>query len=70
MFALVYLDLALVDLSGVGGGLPRPAEVVQVKSRFGEVHLRYCAIYYRVMIWRKAILAEYIFEDILTFEIF
>ena len=34
-FASVYLDLALVDLSRVGGGLPRatPAEVAQVKSR-------------------------------------
>ena len=33
--SMLYLDLALVDLSGVGGGLPRatPAEVVQVKSR-------------------------------------
>ena len=53
--------MALVDLSGVGGGLPRatPAEVVQVKfksnnltwttsARVGEVHLRYCAIYIRV----------------------
>ena len=37
-FASVYLDLALVDLSRVGGGLPRatPAEVAQVKSRSNE----------------------------------
>ena len=53
--------MALVDLSGVGGGLPRatPAEVVQVKlksneakptsARVGEVHLRYCAIYIKVL---------------------
>ena len=34
-FASLYLDLTLVDLSGVGSVLPRatPAEVVQVKSR-------------------------------------
>ena len=34
-FASLYLDLALVDLSEVGGGLPRatPAEVAQVKLR-------------------------------------
>ena len=33
--ASLYLDLALVDLSGVGGGLSRatPAEVVQVKLK-------------------------------------
>ena len=56
-FASLYLDLAFVDLSGVGGGPPRatPAEVVQVNlkdfnltsttsARVGEVHLRYCAI--------------------------
>ena len=39
-FASLYLDLALVDLSGVGGGLPRatPAEVL----------LRYCPTYINV----------------------
>ena len=60
-FASLYLDLAFVDLSGVGGGPPRatPAEVVQVNlkdfnltsttsARVGEVHLRYCAIYIKV----------------------
>ena len=57
-FASLYLDLAFVDLSGVGGGPPRatPAEVVQVNlkdfnltsttsARVGEVHLGYCVIY-------------------------
>ena len=42
-FASLYLDLALVDLSGVGGGLPRatPAEVVQVKSRSNSASPRW-----------------------------
>ena len=42
-FASVYLDLALVDLSGVGGGLPRatPAEVAQVKFRSNSASPRW-----------------------------
>ena len=42
-FASLYLDLALVDLSGVGSGLPRatPAEVVQVKSRSNSASPRW-----------------------------
>ena len=66
-FASLYLDLAFVDLSGVGGGPPRatPAEVVQVNlkdfnltsttsARVGEVHgLRYCAIYIRILSVRR-----------------
>ena len=62
-FASLYLDLALVDLSGVGGGLPRATSISgrsgQVASldldltwttwaRVGEVHLRYCATYINV----------------------
>ena len=42
-FASLYLDLALVDLSGVGGGLPRatPAEVVQVKLKSNSASPRW-----------------------------
>ena len=42
-FASLYLDLALVDLSGVGGGLPRatPAEVAQVKFRSNSASPRW-----------------------------
>ena len=42
-FASVYLDLALVDLSGVGGGLPcaTPAEVAQVKFRSNSASPRW-----------------------------
>merc|ERR1711989_136399 len=42
-FASLYLDLALVDLRGVGGGLPRatPAQVVQVKPRSNSASPRW-----------------------------
>ena len=42
-FASLNLDLALVDLRGVGGGLPRatPAQVVQVKSRSNSASPRW-----------------------------
>ena len=46
VFLLVQIqlkDMALVDLSGVGGGLPRatPAEVAQVKSRSNSASPRW-----------------------------
>ena len=45
-----------------------PREPQTMNCNFAEIFWEY--IYNRVMIWRKAIFAEYIFEDILRFEIF